>query len=141
MSLCCVLGLGLLFLRGLMLGRSETPFLSGSLACSMMACRTSVIKQKVFIGRGRKLAVVVSCTIGRSSVALFLLFLAHPPFPILGARFLLSSTFAWATYPLLPRERTDTHIRKVDSLPIVAGREGSVEGAALPWNHEYAHNR
>lgn len=34
--------------------------------------RTSVIKQKVFIGRGRKLAVVVSCTIGRSSVALFL---------------------------------------------------------------------
>lgn len=55
-----------------MLGRSETPFLSGSLACSMMACRTSVIKQKVFIGRGRKLAVVVSCTIGRSSVALFL---------------------------------------------------------------------
>lgn len=59
-------------LLGLVLGRSETPFLSGCLVCSMMACRTSVIKQKVFIGRGRKLGVVVSYTIGRSSVSLLL---------------------------------------------------------------------
>lgn len=46
-----------------------------------------------------------------------------------GTRCLLSSTFAWATYPPPPRERTDTHIRKVDSLPMVAGRDGSVERA------------
>lgn len=138
-SLCCVSGSGLLFLLTLGARWNETPHPSGCLVVQYGGIvDVWNANRKSSCGRGRKL-VAWSLALW-SFLSLSSFFLAHLPFPILETSCLRSPLLPGLRIPSSPRERTDTHIRKVDSLPIVAGRDGSSDGRT-PQDHEYAHNR